>query len=84
MGDVCQAVAEVRPDQRDRQRAGDGVDEERDLLAPVAAGEEEVPLDEGVARAELVGDQAHRSSSRIGSPSSTSSSRASVTTGVNT
>ena len=45
-------VAERRADQRDRERAGDGVDEERDLPAPVPSGQEEVAFDEGVARHE--------------------------------
>ena len=47
-------VARRRADQRDRQRAGDGVDEERDLPPPVPAGEEEVALDEGVRRLQLM------------------------------
>ena len=49
-------VALVGTDERDRERARDGVDEEGDLPAPVAAGQEEVALDEGVRRLQLMGD----------------------------
>ena len=54
-------IALRRADQADRQRAGDGVDEERDLPAPVPAGEEEVALDEGVRRLQLMREESQRS-----------------------
>ena len=54
-------VARRGADQRDRERAGDGVDEERDLPPPVPAGEEEVALDEGVRRLQLVRQQSQGS-----------------------
>jgi hypothetical protein len=40
----------VTPDERDGQRTGDGVDHEGHFPAPVALGQVEVALDEGVAR----------------------------------
>ena len=54
-------VARRGADQADRERAGDGVDEERQLPPPVPAGEEEVALDEGVGRLQLVRDESQRS-----------------------
>ena len=55
-------TALVGPDQRDAQRARDGIDQEGELPAPVAARQEEVALDEGIRRLELVTEGHHRSS----------------------
>ena len=63
-------VARRGADQRDRERAGDGVDEERDLPPPVPAGEEEVALDEGVRRLQLVRQQGQGSVLSEGAPGS--------------
>ena len=51
----------VGTDERDRERARDGIDQEGKLPAPVAARQEEVSLDEGVGGLQLMGDDGHRS-----------------------
>ena len=59
-------VALRRTDERDRQRARDGIDQEGELPAPVAAGQVEVALDEGVRGLQLMGDDGHRSDLQAG------------------
>ena len=53
-------AAQLDADERDRQGAGDGVHEERQLPAPVPPGQVEVAFDEGVARLQLVGQDSQR------------------------
>ena len=61
-------AALVCTDERDRERARDGIDQEREFPAPVAAGQEEVALDEGVRGLQLMGDDGHGVISLGGEP----------------
>src|SRR6185369_4195982 len=55
-------AALIGPDQRDAERARHRIDQERELPAPVAAGEVEVTLDEGIRGLHLVTEGHHRGS----------------------
>ena len=53
-------IAGLGADQRDREGARGRVDQERDLPAPVAPGQEEVSFDEGVRGLQFMGQERHR------------------------